>query len=82
MTTFRNILGQSWTLKFHKVKSLKFKIFKFNLNFLCNWSFLHRTDQKGPNIMHPSVLQWNLDLTKILEVTKIFLKSRLLMTST
>ena len=35
MTSFRNILGHSWTLKFHKVKLLKFKSFKFN------WPFFH-----------------------------------------
>ena len=41
MTCFREILGQSWTLKFHKVKLLKFKTFKFNLKFLWNRSFFH-----------------------------------------
>ena len=29
MTSFREILGESWTLKSYKVKLLKFKTFKF-----------------------------------------------------
>ena len=41
MTSFRNILGQIWTLNFHKVKLLKFKTFNFDLKFYWNWSFFH-----------------------------------------
>ena len=41
MTSFRGILGQSWNLKFHKVKLLKFQSFDFYLKFLWNWSFFH-----------------------------------------
>ena len=41
MTSFRGILGQSWTLKFHKVKLLKFQNFNFYLKLLWNWSFFH-----------------------------------------
>ena len=41
MTSFSKILGQSWKVKFHKVKLLKFKTFKFDLKFCWNWSFFH-----------------------------------------
>ena len=41
MTRFRGILGKSLTLKFHKVKLLKFKTFNFDLKFLWNWPFFH-----------------------------------------
>ena len=41
MTTFSRILGQSWKVKFHKVKLLKFKTFNFDLKFCWNWSFFH-----------------------------------------
>ena len=38
---FRKNLGQKWTLKFHKVKLLKFNTFNFNLKHVWNWSFFH-----------------------------------------
>ena len=41
MTSFSRILGQSWKVKFHKVKLLKFKTFNFDLKFCWNWSFFH-----------------------------------------
>ena len=41
MTSFRGILGQSWTLKFHKVKLLKFKTFNFDLKYFRKWQFFH-----------------------------------------
>ena len=41
MTSFRGFLGQSWTLKFCKVKLLKFQSFYFDLKFLWNWPFFH-----------------------------------------
>ena len=41
MTSFSRILGQSWKVKFHKVKLLKFQSFDFDLKFLWNWSFFH-----------------------------------------
>ena len=41
MTSFSRILGQSWKVKFRKVKLLKFKTFKFDLKFCWNWSVFH-----------------------------------------
>ena len=41
MTSFSRILGQSWKVKFHKVKLLKFKTLNFDLKFCWNWSFFH-----------------------------------------
>ena len=41
MTSFSSILGQSWKVKFHKVRLLKFKTLNFDLNFCWNWSFFH-----------------------------------------
>ena len=41
MTSFNRILGQSWKVKFHKVKLLKFKTLNFDLKFCWNWSFFH-----------------------------------------
>ena len=38
---FRNILGQSWTLKFHKVKLMKFKTFNFDLKYFGKWQFFN-----------------------------------------
>ena len=42
MTSFKNILGQSWTVKFHKVKLLKFKTFKLTKNISETfWNIFH-----------------------------------------
>ena len=41
MTSFSRIFGQSWKVKFHKVKLLKFKTLNFDLKFCWNWSFFH-----------------------------------------
>ena len=41
MSSFSRILGQSWKVKFHKVKLLKSKTFNFDLKFCWNWSFFH-----------------------------------------
>ena len=40
-TSFRRILGQSWKVKFYKVKLVKFKTFNFDIKFLWNWPFFH-----------------------------------------
>ena len=41
MTCFSKILGQSWKVKFHNVKLLKFKTLNFDLKFCWNRSFFH-----------------------------------------
>ena len=41
MTSFSRTLSQSWQVKFHYVKLLKFKTFNFDLKFYWNWSFFH-----------------------------------------
>ena len=41
MASFSKILGQSWNVKFHKVKLLKFKTFNFDPKFCWNWPFFH-----------------------------------------
>ena len=41
MTSFTKSLSQSWKIKFHKVKLLKFKTLNFDLKFCWNWSFFH-----------------------------------------
>ena len=50
-----DILVQSWTLKFHKVKLLEFKTFKFNQKYVLNWPFFHyekfRRHKKSPQLL-------------------------------
>ena len=41
MAIFRNILGQSWTLKFHKVKLMKSKTFNFDLKYFWKCQLFH-----------------------------------------
>ena len=55
MARFSRILCQSWKVKFHLVKLLKFKTLNFDLKFCWNWSFFHyeknmRFKKKSPQL--------------------------------